>query len=103
MSTRNKRRQQERAIVESTRQMIAAAILFSHQVAEQLKLGPSDAQFMTLLDAHGPMTPGQFAEMTGLRTGTVTGVILCVLVAAGVGGEIVRRRRKAERAAPRGD
>jgi DNA-binding MarR family transcriptional regulator len=62
-------------IVESMRRMIAAAVLFSHQVAEQLKLGASDAQFMTLLDVHGPMTPGQFAEMTGLKTGTVTGVL----------------------------
>jgi DNA-binding MarR family transcriptional regulator len=55
--------------------MIAAAILFSHQVAEQLKLGSSDAQFLTLLDVHGSLTPGQFAEMTGLKTGTVTGVL----------------------------
>jgi DNA-binding MarR family transcriptional regulator len=30
---------------------------------------------MTLLDVHGPLTPGQFAEMTGLKTGTVTGVL----------------------------
>jgi hypothetical protein len=44
----------EAAIVESTRRMIAAAVLFSHQVAERLKLGPSDAQ---------------------LKTGTVTGVL----------------------------
>lgn len=55
--------------------MIAAAVLYSHQVAEQLKLGPSDAQFMTLLDVHGPLTPGKLAELTGLKTGTVTGVL----------------------------
>jgi DNA-binding MarR family transcriptional regulator len=41
----------------------------------ELKLGPSDSQFMTLLDVHGPLTPGRLAELTGLRTGTVTGVL----------------------------
>ncbi|MEV4639432.1 MarR family transcriptional regulator [Actinoplanes sp. NPDC049548] len=65
----------EQAIVESTRRVIASAVLFSHQVAEHLKLGPSDAQFMTLLDIHGPLTPGRLAELTGLKTGTVTGVL----------------------------
>ena len=65
----------EDEIVESTRRMIAAAVLFSHQVAEKLHLGASDAQFMTLLDVHGPLTPGRFADLTGLKTGTVTGVL----------------------------
>jgi DNA-binding MarR family transcriptional regulator len=71
----SKRQEQEQEIVESTRRMIAVAILFSHQVAERLKLGASDAQFMTLLDVHGPLTPGRLAELTGLKTGTVTGVL----------------------------
>ncbi len=62
-------------IVESTRRVIANAILYSHQVAERLGLGASDAQFMTLLEVHGPLTPGQLADLTGLRTGTVTGVL----------------------------
>jgi len=70
-----KREALEAGIVDATRRMIAAAVLFSHQVAEQLKLGASDAQFMTLLDIHGPMTPGRFADLTGLKTGTVTGVL----------------------------
>jgi DNA-binding MarR family transcriptional regulator len=82
------RAQLEAAIVEGTRRMIAAAVLFSHQVAEQLKLGASDAQFMTLLDVHGPLTPGRLAELSGLRTGTVSGV-LDRLEAAG----LIRRER----------
>jgi DNA-binding MarR family transcriptional regulator len=65
----------EEQVVESTRRVIAAAILYSHRVAERLGLGASDAQFMTLLEVHGPLTPGQLAELTGLRTGTVTGVL----------------------------
>ena len=75
MPTSDVRTAREAAIVESTRRMIAAAVLFSHRVAERLKLGPSDAQFMTLLDMHGPLTPGRLAELTGLKTGTVTGVL----------------------------
>src|SRR3954451_7040887 len=62
-------------VVDSIRRVIATAILFSHQVAETLGLGPSDAQFMTLLEVHGPVTPGRLAELSGLRTGTVTGVL----------------------------
>ncbi|MET8148195.1 MarR family winged helix-turn-helix transcriptional regulator [Actinoplanes sp. NPDC049668] len=75
MSTRGLRAERELVIVESTRRVIATAVLFSHQVAERLKLGPSDAQFMTLLDVHGPLTPGRLADLTGLKTGTVTGVL----------------------------
>jgi len=62
-------------IVGSIRRLIASAMLYSHQVAERLGLGASDAQFMTLLEVHGPLTPGQLADLTGLRTGTVTGVL----------------------------
>jgi DNA-binding MarR family transcriptional regulator len=62
-------------VVDSIRRVIATAILYSHQVAERVGLGPSDAQFMTLLEVHGPLTPGQLADLTGLRTGTVTGVL----------------------------
>lgn len=75
VSTSDSRQTREAAIVEATRRMIAAAVLYSHQVAERLGLGPSDAQFMTLLDVHGPLTPGRLAELTGLKTGTVTGVL----------------------------
>jgi DNA-binding MarR family transcriptional regulator len=75
VSTSDSRESREAAIVETTRRMIAAAVLYSHQVAERLGLGPSDAQFMTLLDVHGPLTPGRLAELTGLKTGTVTGVL----------------------------
>jgi DNA-binding MarR family transcriptional regulator len=38
-------------------------------------LGASDAQFLNLLGVNGPMTPGQLAAVTGLTTGSVTGVL----------------------------
>jgi DNA-binding MarR family transcriptional regulator len=55
--------------------MIAGAVLFSHEVAEKVRLGPSDSQFLTLLQVHGPLSPGRLAELSGLSTGTVTGVL----------------------------
>jgi DNA-binding MarR family transcriptional regulator len=54
---------------------IAGVVLHSNEVSRRVGLGPSDAQFIGLLTTDGPLTPGQLATMTGLTTGTVTGVI----------------------------
>ncbi|MFF1817666.1 MarR family winged helix-turn-helix transcriptional regulator [Kribbella sp. NPDC058245] len=54
---------------------IADVILFNHSVSAKLGLGASDSQFMTLLQTHGPLSPRQLAEFSGLTSGTVTGVI----------------------------
>jgi DNA-binding MarR family transcriptional regulator len=63
------------AVEMAVRNLIANAILFNHQVAQRVGLGASDAQFMHLLQLHGPLTPGRLAELSGLTTGTVTGVL----------------------------
>jgi DNA-binding MarR family transcriptional regulator len=63
------------AVEMAVRNLIASAILFNHQVAQRVGLGASDAQFMHLLQLHGPLTPGRLAELSGLTTGTVTGVL----------------------------
>jgi DNA-binding MarR family transcriptional regulator len=55
--------------------LIADVVLFNRAVAQHLGLGSTDAQFMTLLQVHGPLTPGRLAQLSGLTTGTVTGVI----------------------------
>jgi DNA-binding MarR family transcriptional regulator len=54
---------------------IADVILFNHVVAQREGLGPSDSQFLTLLQVHGPMTAGDLSARTGLTTGSTTGVI----------------------------
>jgi len=54
---------------------IANVVLYNHVVAQRVGLGASDGQFMTLLDVHGPLTPGDLARHTGMTTGTVTGVL----------------------------
>lgn len=59
----------------AVRQFIAAVVLHNQAVAQRLGLGGSDSQFVQLLSRHGPLTPGRLAELTGLTTGTVTGVI----------------------------
>jgi len=56
-------------------EFISGVVLHNTEVARGLGLGASDAQFVGLLTAHGPLTPGRLATMTGLTTGTVTGVI----------------------------
>jgi DNA-binding MarR family transcriptional regulator len=55
--------------------LIAHSVLYSHQVAQRLDLGSSDTQFLTLLQVYGPLSPGRLAELSGLTSGTVTGVV----------------------------
>jgi DNA-binding MarR family transcriptional regulator len=62
-------------IMLAVRRQFAYAVLFSYQVAERQGLSPRETQFMNLLDLYGPLTAGQLAELTGLSTGTVTGVL----------------------------
>src|SRR3954462_729942 len=54
---------------------IAGVIVFNAQVADQLGLGVSDMQFMTYLMQEGPLSPGRLSELSGLRSGSGTGVI----------------------------
>jgi DNA-binding MarR family transcriptional regulator len=63
------------AIQRSTLRFIAGVVLHNHVVAQRVGLGASDSQLLSLVNLHGPLTPGRLAEFTGLTTGTVTGVI----------------------------
>ena len=54
---------------------IAQVVLYNHVVSQRLGLSASDSQFLTLLDLHGPLTPGRLATLSGMTTGTVTGVL----------------------------
>jgi DNA-binding MarR family transcriptional regulator len=62
-------------IAAAVRRFIADAVLHNHAVAQAVGLGASDAQFVGLLGQHGPLTPGRLAALSGLTTGTVTGVV----------------------------
>src|SRR6476646_4089911 len=51
-------------------------VLFHTAVAERLGLNPSDHKVADILALEeGPVTPGRLAELTGLTTGAVTGVL----------------------------
>jgi DNA-binding MarR family transcriptional regulator len=57
------------------RAVIADAVLLDHDVTERLGLSVSAGQFMTSLEQYGPLTPGQLGRLSGLNSGTVTGVL----------------------------
>ena len=59
----------------SVLRLVAEICLREHGATRRLGLGTTDVRFLTLLDVHGPLTPGRLATLTGLTTGSVTGVI----------------------------
>lgn len=59
------------AIDLAVRQFTADVALFNHEVAGKLGLGPNESRFVTLLQLHGPLTPGRLAEVSGLGSGAV--------------------------------
>ncbi|MCC5941879.1 MAG: MarR family transcriptional regulator [Balneolaceae bacterium] len=52
-----------------------ATILFHESVAEKAGLSGADHKYLDLLVQEGPMTAGKLAELSGLTTGAVTGII----------------------------
>jgi len=66
-------------LTESIRSMalrlVAEVCLREHGASRRLGLGATDVRFLTLLDLYGPLAPGRLATLTGLTTGSVTGVI----------------------------
>ena len=58
------------------RQLGAYTVAFANAVAERVGINRTDYECLDLLDAHGgALTAGQIAELTGLTSGAVTGVI----------------------------
>jgi DNA-binding MarR family transcriptional regulator len=50
-------------------------VLFHAVVAEQIGLNATEWKCLDILDRTGPLTAGDLAELTGLTTGAITGVI----------------------------
>lgn len=70
------RKQLVQAIVEQARRGSTRSVLLHTAVAERLGLNPSDHKCADLLMAEsGVSTPGRMAELTGLSTGAITGVL----------------------------
>ncbi len=60
------------------RELSARTVMFHQAVAERMGLSSADHKCLDLIQRHGGegrMTPGRVAELTGLTTGAVTGVL----------------------------
>jgi DNA-binding MarR family transcriptional regulator len=62
-------------LVLNLRQFVIGLLVANPEAAEAVGLNPSDLGCLCLLLLHGPSPAGRLAELTGLTTGAVTGVI----------------------------
>jgi DNA-binding MarR family transcriptional regulator len=63
------------ALNDEFRLMSAQSVLLSQAVADRVGVHSTDLETMDILAIHGPLTAGRLAELTGLTTGAVTGLI----------------------------
>lgn len=57
------------------RQLSTATVLAASAIAQQVGMNASDLQCAEFLVRKGPLTAGQLAELSGLTTGAITGVV----------------------------
>ncbi|MGP3973656.1 MarR family winged helix-turn-helix transcriptional regulator [Streptomyces sp. 8N114] len=69
------RRELTRAIYQEARTVATRQALADQAVAARLGIGSTDLLCLGVLDHAGPLTAGRLAELTGLTTGAVTGVV----------------------------
>jgi DNA-binding MarR family transcriptional regulator len=69
------RRAIEAALDRALRETSAQSVLFSQAVADRVGMNPTDLESLDMLARNGPMTAGRLAEMTGLTTGAITGLV----------------------------
>lgn len=70
-----KREELIQAIIEKRREMSTETIMFHQSVADVLGLHITDHKCLDLIRQYGAMPAGRIAELTGLTTGAVTGII----------------------------
>jgi DNA-binding MarR family transcriptional regulator len=71
----NKQEETIQAIIEKRREMSTETIVFHQNVADVLGLHITDHKCLDLFRQYGAMPAGRLAELTGLTTGAVTGII----------------------------
>jgi len=52
-----------------------AVVLYHQAIADRLGLGTADWKCLDVLLKSGPVSAGQLAELTGLSTGAITGIV----------------------------
>jgi DNA-binding MarR family transcriptional regulator len=70
-----KREEIIRAISDKFREMSTETIMFHQAIADVLGLHITDHKCLDLITRYGSMPAGRLAELTGLTTGAVTGII----------------------------
>lgn len=63
------------AVGDEMRKLVAEIVLFNQAVADRLGLNPTDLQCLNILYEAGPIPAGRLAELSGLTTGAITGVV----------------------------
>ncbi|CAN5228989.1 MarR family transcriptional regulator [soil metagenome] len=53
----------------------AQGAIFAEEVAKSAGINSTDMECLDILYLHGPVTAGQLAELTGLSTGAITGLV----------------------------
>ena len=78
MSQERKHRRREEAVRDlklNLRHFVVELLVSSYEATEDVGVNPTDLGSLCLLLLHGPAPAGRLAELTGLTTGAVTGVI----------------------------
>lgn len=76
MSSELPSREALRAVLDQQiRAVSALSVMLSQTVAERAGLNPTDMEALDLLFMNGPITAGRLAELTGLTTGAITGIV----------------------------
>ena len=65
----------ERLSYQLGRELSAGTIMFHSAIAEKMGLSITEHKALDLLSRQGPLTAGQLAEVTGLTTGAITGMV----------------------------
>src|SRR5579885_2408827 len=63
------------ALTDALREVSGLSVLFSQVIADRLGIGSTDLETLGILGRDGPVTAGRLAELTGLTTGAVTGLV----------------------------
>ncbi|EQA45089.1 MarR family protein [Leptospira broomii serovar Hurstbridge str. 5399] len=63
------------SVMMAIREMSALSVIISQTVAEKVGINSTDMECGDFLHMYGPMTAGKLAELSGLTTGAITGVI----------------------------
>ena len=73
--TRPRREEAIRDLKQNLRHFVVELLVSSYEATEDLGVNPTDLGALCLLLLHGPAPAGRLAELTGLTTGAVTGVV----------------------------